>query len=116
MIARDISAAQVANQAAEAIRTLNYLTLPCDGAYGMRYPCDAYLTLGGLAPLLAARLPQVLRQITDFLGDQLLREQILIDAGEFDGGKDGAVSTAASELVLAATGAAERLERALDRA
>lgn len=54
---------QLADVAAEAIRTLNYATRGDDG---MRDPGDAYELLGTLAQL-AERLPQLCQQIGDYL-------------------------------------------------
>ncbi len=54
---------QLADLAAEAVRTLNYATR---GDAGLLYPGEAYCLLGGLG-ILAARLPQLYDQIGDFL-------------------------------------------------
>ncbi|MEU3148430.1 hypothetical protein [Streptomyces sp. NPDC006999] len=56
--------AQLADDAAEAIRALNHATLsPRDG---WEYPADAYSVVGNLGTLVM-RLPQVLEQLTDFV-------------------------------------------------
>jgi hypothetical protein len=56
-------------EAAEAIRALNYATLP--GAGELMFPADAYETAGVLA-VLAARLPQALAQLSAFLQEQVV--------------------------------------------
>jgi tRNA A58 N-methylase Trm61 len=56
--------AQLADDAAEAIRALNHATLsPRDG---WEYPADAYSVVGNLGTLVM-RLPQVLEQLTEFV-------------------------------------------------
>jgi hypothetical protein len=54
---------QLADLAAEAVRTLNYATRGDDG---LLYPGEAYSLLGELG-ILASRLPQLYDQIGDFL-------------------------------------------------
>jgi hypothetical protein len=106
-------AAAAAQDAAEAIRTLNHLTLGDDG---LQYPGDAYSTLGALSTL-AAGLPQTFQQIARFLEGQLQDGVISIDAGfEFDGDPLAAISAASRALMIDAICAADTLRAALDRA
>lgn len=63
---------QLADVAAEAIRTLNYATRSKDG---LRDPGDAYELLGTLAQL-AERLPQLCGQIRDYLTDAHNRREL----------------------------------------
>lgn len=57
------------DSAAEAIRTANHLTQPVNGAPGLEYPGDVYSAIGNLA-ILAQRMPQLLRQLSLWLGEQ----------------------------------------------
>lgn len=104
--------AVVAQDAAEAIRTLNHLTM----GSGLRSPADVYTVLGALSTL-AERLPQTFRQLTVVLERQLQDGVITIDGGTpFTGDPVGAIATLASALVDDATPAATALHAALDRA
>lgn len=68
--------ALVAQEAAEAIRTLNHLTRGGD----LRYPADVYTMLGALS-VLVERLPQTLQQLASFLERQLQDSVIEIGGG-----------------------------------
>lgn len=100
-----------ADTAAEAVRSLNHSTTR--GA-GLVRPADAYDVLGALA-VLAARLPQALRQVQAFLDDATEHGRVQIVDGEHVGDPAAAVTTCAHHLDTATT-AAEHLHRALDAA
>jgi hypothetical protein len=104
--------AQLAEQAAEAVRALNYATLP--GAGGLVFPADAYETAGMLA-VLAGRLPQALAQLSAFLQDQVNAGRVVIVAGQHAGDPAAAISAARCRLGAAAA-AAGQLQHALDAA
>ena len=73
------TAAQLADDAAEAIRSLNHATLsPRDG---WEYPADAYSVVGGLGTLVM-RLPQVLEQLTEFVGQLHADGHVVADGGD----------------------------------
>ena len=101
--------AELARQAAEAVRALNHATLP--GAGGLEYPADAYEVTGQLA-VLAARLPQALAQI---LGDHAAAGRITVVAGEHQGDPDAMLAAVTGDLD-AAVASARRLHQALDGA
>ena len=101
--------AAIADQAAEAIRSLNHLTRR--EAAGLTYPSDVYDVLGGLATM-AARLPQLAQQLASWLE----REH---QAGRV--GQDGSLSpgeyvAAVVEALGRAAGDAVALQGALDTA
>lgn len=58
--------AQLADDAAEAVRALSHATLT-QSAAGWEYPGDAYSTVGNLT-ILADRLSQALGQLESFVG------------------------------------------------
>lgn len=60
------SAAALAGQAAEAIRSLNLETLPADGAPALTHPADVDSVIAGLM-IMAQRLPQLLGQLAAYL-------------------------------------------------
>jgi hypothetical protein len=103
---------RVAEESAEAIRTLNHLTL---GGDDLRYPADVYSVLGSLATL-AARLPQALQQLTGFLERQLQDGRIQMQQGFAHAGEPEIAVTDASMEMEEAGQAAEQLRAALDRA
>jgi hypothetical protein len=107
-----VSPAELAGQAAEAVRALNHATLP--GADGLAYPADAYEVTGQLS-LLAARLPQALAQILAFLGEQAAAGRITVVAGQH-AGDPAAMLTAVTASLAAAAASARRLHQALDAA
>ncbi len=59
-----LTATELSDAAAEAIRDLNYATRQMSS--GLEYPGDAYTTVANLSTL-AMRLPQALGQIRDFI-------------------------------------------------
>ncbi|QKV92304.1 hypothetical protein HUT19_11545 [Streptomyces sp. NA02950] len=61
-----MTAAELSDAAAEAIRQLNHLTRPAGN--GLEYPGDAYSTVSNLKTLVQ-RLPQTFEQIFAFLAD-----------------------------------------------
>ncbi|MER6549572.1 hypothetical protein [Streptomyces sp. NPDC001250] len=101
----DKTPAEIADTAAEAIRSLNYAT-PGD----LVYPGDAYSTVGNLS-VMAMRLPQALQQIAQFL-------KRLEEAGQLKSDTDtlGDDLEATYAGLTVAAGAAETLRTALDRA
>lgn len=105
-----IKARDAAEQAAEAIRTLSHLTLP--GGDGLEFPADAYLILGDLK-IMAQRLPQLLHQLSLWLGTQHAAGRVghdsRLDATPW-------VRLARDCLDGDATDAAGELENALNRA
>jgi hypothetical protein len=72
---RTEQAIDAAEQAAEAVRTLNHLTRSPDPS---AHPADTYLLIAALATL-AQRLPQLLDQITDRLNQDLHPAQLRVD-------------------------------------
>jgi hypothetical protein len=104
--------AQRAEEAAEAIRALNYATLP--GAGELMFPAGAYETAGALA-VLAGRLPQALAQLSAFLQEQVNAGRVVIVAGEHAGDPAAAISMARCHLDAAAS-SARQLQQSLDAA
>jgi len=107
-----VTPAELAGQAAEAVRALNHATLP--GAGGLDYPADAYEVTGQLS-LLAARLPQALAQILTFLQERAATGAVTVVAGEHQG-DPAAMLTAVTADLDAAVASARRLHQALDAA
>jgi hypothetical protein len=106
------SPAELAGQAAEAVRALNHATLP--GTGGLEYPADAYEVTGQLS-LLAARLPQALAQLLAFLAGQAAAGQITVVAGQHAGDPAAMLAAVTSDLD-ASVASARRLHQALDAA
>ncbi len=104
--------AELAGQAAEAVRALNHATLP--GTGGLQYPAGAYEVTGQLA-VLAARLPQALAQIHAFLQEQAAAGQVTVVAGQHQG-DPAAMLAAVTAHLDAAAASARRLHQALDAA
>ncbi|NED60209.1 hypothetical protein G3I15_04625, partial [Streptomyces sp. SID10244] len=71
--------AQLADDAAEAIRALNHATL--SGRPGWEYPADAYSVVGNLGTLVM-RLPQVLEQLTEFVEQLHADGHVKADGGD----------------------------------
>jgi len=105
------SAQQAAETAAEAIRVLNHATRP--GAAEVDVT-DVYNILAELA-LLAARLPQALRQLEDLLDDLVENDQVVIIDGDH-AGDPVAVAAVAGHWLAAATGNAHELAHRVDQA
>ena len=63
------TASEAAQEAADAIRALNYATLPHEGAPGLEFPSDVYDVIGSLKTALQ-RMPQALQQCSLWLGEQ----------------------------------------------
>ena len=97
-----IAAGDLAEQAAEAIRGLNYATHSADGAPSLEYPGDLYAVVGSLA-VMAARLPQLLQQTSGWLEHRV--HGIEVHGGMFDGDPVAAVATAQAVLADAQTAA-----------
>lgn len=71
-----------ADTAAEAIRALNYATLPAAGT--LSGPADVYDVVGALATL-TARLPQALSQLQRFLDGEHTAGRVRITGGPHSG-------------------------------
>ncbi len=104
--------AELAGQAAEALRALNHATLP--GTGGLAYPADAYEVTGQLS-VLAARLPQALAQLLAFLQEQAAAGVVTVVAGQHQG-DPAAMLAAVTGGLDAAAASARRLHQALDAA
>jgi hypothetical protein len=98
----------LADQAAEAIRTLNHITL---GGTGLEYPGDLYSVIAGLGTM-ASRLPQLLGQ----LGEWLDGEHGAGRLGHDSGGNVAATVVSVRDELRIADGAAKALRMALNRA
>jgi hypothetical protein len=99
------SPAELADQAAEAIRALNHKLI----SGGLTYPADAYDTIGTLRTL-ADRLPQSLGLIARWLGQEHDRGAI----GHDSGGDAGEYILATADALGRAQEDAELLAAALD--
>jgi hypothetical protein len=75
-------AAGCADTAAEAIRALNYATLPAAGT--LTGPADVYDVVGALGSL-TGRLPQVLSQLQSFLAGEHAAARVRIVDGPHTG-------------------------------
>lgn len=104
--------AQCAEQAAEAVRALNHVTLP--GAGGLTEPADVYAVLGSLVTLMA-RLPQALTQLQSFLVREHAAGRVQIVDGQHAGDPAAAVAALTSQLSCAVR-SAEALQHALEQA
>ena len=105
------TAREVADQAAEAIRSLNYLTLPAEGAPGLEFPSDVYDIVAGVK-IAAQRMPQLFGQLSDWLSHEYEADRVGHDSGE-----DPVVQLIeVNDALAAAAAAAQRLEDALNRA
>jgi hypothetical protein len=102
--------AELAGQAADAVRELNHATLP--GAGVLAYPADAYEVTGQLS-VLAARLPQALAQILAFLQAEAQAGRITVVAGQHAGDPAAMLAAVTADLD-AAVASARRLHQALD--
>lgn len=114
-VGRPLSAAELAQEAAEAVRALSHVTIFPDGDGGLRYPADVYATLGELATL-GHRLPQAVRQLTAFLHRQHQAGHVAIDAGTRYAGDPAAAVEGATVFLQVAEQLAEQLGAALDQA
>jgi hypothetical protein len=99
------SPANIADQAAEAIRMLNHQLLGSD----LQYPSDAYDVIGNLR-ILADRLPQALGLIGSFLQQQHERGAIRGDSSA----DPGPYVAAAVDALRRAREDAEVMTEALD--
>jgi hypothetical protein len=105
------SAAQAADQAAEAIRALNYATLPHEGAPGLEYPGDAYMVIASLKTAVE-RMPQLFAQLTGWLTEQEAAGKV----GHDSGGEAREYVAQVGYWLGAATGEATQLAAALGKA
>ena len=106
------SPAQWAEEAAEAIRTLNHATLPWAGE--LTEPAEIYAVLGSLATL-TSRLPQALSALQSFLAREQTAGRVQIVDGEHAGDPAAAVASLTGQLSGAAS-SAEALQHALEQA
>jgi hypothetical protein len=104
--------AQLADIAAEAIRSANHATFP--GAGGLTWPSDAYDVLASLS-LLASRLPQLLAQLDRFVSREVEAGRVAVDGGEYAGDPQAAAAGTSHWLDQAGV-AAHRLADCLDQA
>jgi len=105
-------AAGRADTAAEAIRALNYATLPAAGT--LTGPADVYDVVGALATL-TGRLPQILSQLQSFLAGEHAAGRVRIVDGPHTGDPTAALAESDRWLTCAA-GAADTLRHALEQA
>ena len=82
------TASEAAQEAADAIRALNYATLPHEGAPGLEFPSDVYDVIGSLKNALQ-RMPQALQQCSLWLGEQHAAGKVGHDSAH-SGGDAGA--------------------------
>ena len=108
----DPSPAELADAAADAIRSLNHATFP--GTGGLTWPSDAYDVIASLG-LLASRLPQLLGQLDGWLTREVEQGRVSVDGGAYVGDPQAAAAVTSHYLDQAAT-AAHTLHRALDAA
>ncbi|WP_225102685.1 hypothetical protein [Streptomyces sp. CoH27] len=104
----DKAPAQLADDAAEAIRALNHRTRSPQADW--EYPGDAYDVVGNLSTL-AMRLPQLLEQIANHIKALEDADHLKSDKHQLD-----ADLVATYDGLTIAAGAAETLRGALDRA
>lgn len=105
-------AAGCADTAAEAIRALNYATLPAAGT--VAGPADVYDVVGALATL-TGRLPQALSQLQAFLAGEHAAGRVRIVDGPHTGEPAAALAESDRWLTCAAA-AADSLRHALEQA
>ena len=99
---------RLARTAAEAIRGLNWLT---HHDTGLGQPAIAYDTIGALAQA-ASRLPQLLTQITCWLGQALAAGQLGHDLGEDPAAATGAAAVFLGDARMSAAALAGDLDAA----
>ena len=97
--------------AAEAMRSANHQTLGANGTPGLEFPSDVYDAIGYLK-VTAQRMPQLLRQLSLWLGEQNAAGKVAHDTREAPGQYVADVR----ELLDAAEGYAGELEAILNRA
>ena len=107
-----LNAEEMAEQAADAVRGLNHLTLD---AGSLRKPSEVYRVLGSLEAMVA-RLPQAFAQLDGLLAQWVEDDLVNIDDGEFAGDPAAAGATASVYLTEEAPPAITRLQEAIDRA
>jgi hypothetical protein len=100
--------AQLADDAAEAVRSINHLTTRRPTGEGWEFPSDAYSVVGNLGTL-AMRLPQALEQLTEFVVTLDADDHVLADDGA-TGDRLVALRAGTTDAVAAA----EKLRSALD--
>jgi hypothetical protein len=82
----EYSVKDAADRAAEAVRLLNYLTLPGDGAPGLEYPSNVYDIVASIK-IAVQRMPQLFGQMSGWLAGQYEADKVGHDGGE-DARKD----------------------------
>ncbi len=105
--------AEVADALAECVRVLNHATMRPAGE-ALAYPADADAVIASLSGA-AGSLPQLLRQLGEWLLGELHADRLLVAYGEFSGNPAAAVA-AVVDYILDAQAAADRLYRAVDAA
>lgn len=103
--------AQLADDAAEAVRSANHATLSADPALGWEFPSDAYDVIGHLQAM-ARRLPQLFQQTEAFIGRLADGDHIRSDRG----GNGAAEVNAALDALSRASTDAVAMAAALDTA
>jgi hypothetical protein len=106
------SVTDLANDAAEAIRSLNHATFPGSGQ--LTWPGEAYDVMASLS-LLAARLPQLLGQLDRFLTGEVDAGRVVVAGGDYADDPQAAAAVASHWLDRARINAAA-LHHALDAA
>jgi hypothetical protein len=107
----DKTADELVDEADEAIRGLNHLTI---NRRGVRYPGEVYRILGGLASLVG-KLPQLLQQLERPMQGWLDGDLVTIDGGEFVDDPIAAVSALSVYFIEEALPAAGGLRRAFEQ-
>jgi hypothetical protein len=109
---------QVAAALAEAVRILNYATMPSAfeeaASAGLAEPSDVDAVVQELA-IMASRLPQLFGQLARWLGEQDSADRLEVSHGRFAGKPWRAVAEFKA-LMTTAEGEANPLCRALDAA
>lgn len=80
---------ELAEQAAEAIRSLNHLTMP---GRDLQYPADVYKIVGSLRTM-AQHLPQLFGELAKFLIAEANAGRIGHDSGESGAPREGGPAT-----------------------
>ena len=80
------TASEAAQEAADAIKALNYATLPHEDYPGLEFPSDVYDVIGSLKNAMQ-RMPQALEQCSLWLGEQNAAGKVGHDSGA-DPGQD----------------------------
>ncbi|PZS25790.1 MAG: hypothetical protein DLM61_19475 [Pseudonocardiales bacterium] len=106
------TASELVDDADEAIRGLNHLTLERGG---VRYPSEVYRLLGTLTSM-TAKLPQLLQQLERPMQGWVEADLLSIDDGDYRGDPVAAAAALSVYLTEEAPAAIDRLHRALAEA